>query len=418
MTETAQRRALGLVQKAWDLTDFVRHRTAMKLAFHRGRLRKRLRLGRDVRTILVVRLASIGDVVRASALIDAIRSLHPGARIEFLTSELARPVIEHHPDLAAVWTLKDLAALREYDWIVNLQASDPPASFLAGSGLTYAQILDHLSHRVRHRLISGRQRGSQGEVTPTNIMYCTSEMEELFLTALIPHDPVRYPRTHIDLDAQGEADALSRFTFPSGRPVLGLYVGSNSVGCGYDEGFRTYSIEFLETLVRRFQARFTVVMIGQSQVRNADERARYAQMVARFPRLIDLVDRTSLSDLVSLMARLDVLIACDSGPIHIAMARGVPVVGLYANNATFALSPTLEAEHYVAFNSYPPCFRYSWRWKYFCSTCRDPRTRARYCSHERFAFSVDRIPVQDIDDAVERLLRRRATRSHTARDKS
>jgi ADP-heptose:LPS heptosyltransferase len=345
-------------------------------------------------------------VVRASAVVDAIHALHPDARIDFLTSEPARPVIEKHPALATVWSLRDLPALPAYDWIINLQASDPPASFLAGTGLSYTQILDHLSHRVPHRVMSGRRVGPHGETTPTNIMYCVTEMEEVFLTALLPHDVARYPPTHIDLDTRSESDLLSRFVFPTDRPVLGLYVGSNSVGCGYDEGFRTYSIEFLDELVRRFHDRFTIVVIGQSQVRNEEERERYAGLVTRYPRLIDLVDRTSLTELVALMARIDVLIACDSGPIHIAMARGVPVVGLYANNATFALSPTLEADRYVAFNSYPPCFRYSWRWKYFCSTCRDPKTRAHYCRHDRFAFAVDRIPLGDIDAAVERLLRR------------
>lgn len=401
-------------QRAHDLVDYLRHRSSMVLAFHYGRWRKRRLLGRTVHSILIVRLASLGDVVRASAVIGSLRQRHPDSRIEFLTTDGTRAIVESHPDLAAVWTLEDLASLagRRYDWIVNLQASDPPEAFLKGSGLSYGQVLAFLETRVPHTLMSGRQTGPRGDIKPTNIMYCRSEIEELFLTALLPFDPRRYPRTTIHTEPQTIAAFRRKWSIPHDRPVLGLYLGSNSVGCGYDEGFRTYSIDRIENFIHHFAQRFTIVVIGQSQVRNGAERARYEQIVASTPQLVDLVDKTPLVDLLAVMEDIDVLVACDSGPIHIAMARGVPVVGLYANNATFAMSPALEGEHYIAFNSAPPCFRYSWRWKYFCPTCRDERTRAAYCTNTTFRFAVDRIPLTAIDSAVERMLlhgRRQAT---------
>ena len=68
------------------------------------------------------------------------------------------------------------------------------------------------------------------------------------------------------------------------------------------------------------------------------------------------------------MNAIQILVTCDSSPVHIALARGVPVVGVYVNDATFRMSPTLENEHFICLNSIPPCFAYSWRWKFFCGT--------------------------------------------------
>ena len=128
----------------------------------------------------------------------------------------------------------------------------------------------------------------------------------------------------------------------------------------------------------------------------------------RYPHLVDLVDQTSLDELIAIMNAIQILVTCDSSPVHIALARGVPVVGVYVNDATFRMSPTLENERFICLNSIPPCFAYSWRWKFFCGTCRNPATRAHYCTNDAFVFGVDRIPIDRIDRAVRKLLTSRS----------
>jgi heptosyltransferase-2 len=47
--------------------------------------------------------------------------------------------------------------------------------------------------------------------------------------------------------------------------------------------------------------------------------------------VIDLVGKTSLSDLMGILRRLKVLITNDSGPMHMAVALGVPVVAVFCS---------------------------------------------------------------------------------------
>lgn len=46
-------------------------------------------------------------------------------------------------------------------------------------------------------------------------------------------------------------------------------------------------------------------------------------------RFINLTSKTSLMQLVNLIQRAKLVISNDSGPIHMAAAFGIPVVGLY-----------------------------------------------------------------------------------------
>jgi heptosyltransferase I len=55
-----------------------------------------------------------------------------------------------------------------------------------------------------------------------------------------------------------------------------------------------------------------------------------AEIVARLGRpAVSLAGRTSLVQLAGLLASADLLIAVDSGPVHVAAALGTPVLGLY-----------------------------------------------------------------------------------------
>jgi hypothetical protein len=185
---------------------------------------------------------------------------------------------------------------------------------------------------------------------------------------------------------------------------VAVFLGTQSPGCGYDNGFRTYSMGYLQSLIDTFRDRFTVVVIGQSQVRTPAEMDVYREMLARDPAIVDLVDKTSLDELLALMDRFALVVSCDSSPIHLALARGTPVVGLYVHEGAFRMAPRMVNDRFVAINSAPPCFQYSWRWKFFCESCRDADTRAYYCHNKAFEFGVDRIPVSQVDAAARHLL--------------
>jgi len=60
-----------------------------------------------------------------------------------------------------------------------------------------------------------------------------------------------------------------------------------------------------------------------------------AALAAKIPGALDLTGKTSLTELVALLERSKLVIANDSGPMHIAAAAGAPIVALFG--------PTLPA---------------------------------------------------------------------------
>jgi len=86
--------------------------------------------------------------------------------------------------------------------------------------------------------------------------------------------------------------------------------------------------------------------------------------------LWDLAGRLSLGELVALLARASLLVSNDSGPVHLASALGVPVIGLYGPNSPLLYGPLSAGS--VAFHDAPPCSPCITNFNYKTSRCRNP----------------------------------------------
>ena len=71
-----------------------------------------------------------------------------------------------------------------------------------------------------------------------------------------------------------------------------------------------------------------VVLVGKDETWGQSP----AGTAGTVPKFIDLVNKTSLVELAALLKRCSLLISCDSGPMHLAAAVGIPVVALFRND--------------------------------------------------------------------------------------
>jgi len=96
--------------------------------------------------------------------------------------------------------------------------------------------------------------------------------------------------------------------------------------------FRNWSKEnygaVVTHLIERYDA--NIVITGANTDLENDYAATLAALGGNPVR--NLVGRTSLKQLMALFSAADVVIAPDSGPVHMATAMGAPVVGLYATS--------------------------------------------------------------------------------------
>lgn len=59
----------------------------------------------DPKSILIVRLSAIGDVIHALPVLDALKRNYPEARLGWIVEELSAPLLENHPQLDQVYVI-------------------------------------------------------------------------------------------------------------------------------------------------------------------------------------------------------------------------------------------------------------------------------------------------------------------------
>ncbi len=128
-----------------------------------------------------------------------------------------------------------------------------------------------------------------------------------------------------DLPVPEDAHAFAAQHLPSGARYLGISPCSS-------HALRNWRAEryaaVADAAFERFGLR-TVLLGGRSELETT-MRDRILSAMRQSQQAIDLVGKDTLKQLLALLQRLDVLIAPDSGPVHIANALGTPVIGLYA----------------------------------------------------------------------------------------
>ena len=117
--------------------------------------------------------------------------------------------------------------------------------------------------------------------------------------------------------------------------------------------FRNWPVEHFVTITRYLRERYqaTIILTGG----NSDLEHDYAGAISAAGDASNLVGRTSLTQLLALLAAADLVICPDSGPAHMATAAGTAVIGLYATSNPERTGPYLSRAFTV--NRYPDAVR-------------------------------------------------------------
>jgi heptosyltransferase I len=90
---------------------------------------------------------------------------------------------------------------------------------------------------------------------------------------------------------------------------------------------------------------FSVVLTGGPTKLERDLAAEIMTL-AHFP-IVDLVAKTTLKQLLCLLEQASLVIAPDTGPAHMAVCMGTPVIGLYAHSNPARTGPYLYQNYAV-----------------------------------------------------------------------
>lgn len=263
------------------------------------------------RRILVVRDDRIGDLVLALPLVQALKDA--GAFVGVWASTYAAPLLERDPRVGALLAgaAPDLRAGR-FDTALALYARPSTAWALVRAGIP--QRLGPsgrwYSALYTRRLPIRRSRGDRHE----------SEWNLDYARALGWEGPSPEPRLHPGPRALRQARAWLRRRGPQGKgPLLVLHPGSK--GSALDWPPQRYAA--LGDLLRRRHG-LRLLLTGGPGDEAAVEACR-----RELPGAALCVGALELPAFAALLGQARLMVAGSTGPLHLAAAQGVPVLGLY-----------------------------------------------------------------------------------------
>lgn len=269
--------------------------------------------------VLLVRPDGIGDEILCLPVASALRRLLPDARITFLSSEYAAPLLAHHPDLDEIWTmtgresLHELVALfrRDVDAVVFLKPFKRLmwAAFLARVPIRVATGYRWYSVLANRRVYEHRKDFSKHEAA-----YNVGMLAGLGL------QPGTVVPPCLVLTDEERAKGRERLRDLPGRRVV-LHPGGFAA--------RRWRIEWYHALAQELHRKGAgVVLTGsQAEAEMFNQQANNAEPLPSS--VMNLMGQLSLRELMSVIAAGHAVVSGATGPAHIAAAVGVPNVSLF-----------------------------------------------------------------------------------------
>jgi lipopolysaccharide heptosyltransferase I len=279
--------------------------------------------------IALIKPSALGDIIHSLPVLTALRQRYPRAHITWVVNQTYEPLLRGHRDLdetlpfdrrasrrgwraaARAW-LHFLSELRQrrFDLAIDLQGLFRTALMVAATGA---------ARRVGLGTAREGATWSYTDVVPVADFNALHAVERCWLLAEafgVGDVPKQF---HIPIpdEARHWADDLTR---GCPRPWLMLGPGSRWPT-------KRWPPEHFAALARRAQTNFggTVFFVG-----GGDETPLAQAVRARLAGPShDLTGRTTLPQLAALLERADVMLANDTGPLHLAAALGRPVIAPY-----------------------------------------------------------------------------------------
>ena len=317
------------------------------------------------RQVLLINITRMGDLVQMGALLQRLQQEWPGAGVDLIVDRRFAPVAALLPSLRRVFTydfhaLVDEARVNARDLVSLYRDMAAWALPLAGAGydrvvnLTFNKRSGLLASFIGAPEVRGVASARDGRVTIQNDWMA-------YLTDM--HHYRRFNRFNlVDIYAWGGSGRGSfaplSITLPEAarewaKAFLRGQGGAASwvaVQVGASDVMKAWRPEYfgraLACLGKETECGF--VFIGAPEEQTAVQHAKKAYRAAGGSRTVaEAVGRTDLVQLAALLAECKLLLTNDTGPMHLAVAAGTPVVDLSVGHVDFRETGPYGPGHWV-----------------------------------------------------------------------
>jgi len=273
-----------------------------------------------IEKILVIKFGGMGDILLTTPVLPNLKAYFPKAEIYFLTLEHSRDLLFDNPYLTRTFTYTpseddSLCLIRnirkqKYDLVIDLYCNPRTAMITFCSGAKYRFGFRFRGRKYAYNIMTD---GRGGEVH--NIDFNLDALRKLEIPIFTKDMFIPINIVHKEF-----ADEFINKNNIKGKPIIGI----SKTGGWESKRYKTADyIILLKELNKIYDANYLLIWGTQK------EREDCEAIHKEFPECTFIIPDSPLKYLAALIERCDIIIGNDSGPLHIACAMKIPVLGIY-----------------------------------------------------------------------------------------
>ena len=300
--------------------------------------------------IAIVKLSALGDIVHAMVILQFIKKYNQAIEIDWVVEKGNKGLLESHPDINKVIVVnikdvkkkkipyllfKELKKLRQYgpyDIVIDMQ------------GLVKSAII---SRYIPSKVTLGFEKSSAREVLAS--MFYTKVFKFPYSNNVIERN---FELIKFALDLPFNLEDLNSklpFLYPDQKKINFHHsnLKTNIIlipGASFSS--KRYPVERFAELPDLLDANYLIVW-------GSEEEKFLANEIKNLSPHVNICEKLSIKDLISLISQIDLVIGPDTGPTHMAWALDIPSVTLfgptpgYRNAFTTKINRTIESKSEV-----------------------------------------------------------------------
>ena len=315
---------------------------------------------KDPPEALLVRAVNwLGDAVLTTPALGAVRAAFPGSRIVLAAKPLVAELFRHHPDVDEILVYDKegrhagAAGMLRMARELRRRRFDAAILFQNAFDAGLLAFLGGIPDRAGYATDGRRLLLSRAVPVTEEVLRLHHAEYYLHLVSKLGIPRPANPSMRLNVTGE-ERDAMAERLAALGIPKRGRLLGIHP-GATYGSAKRWFPDRFAavaDALSEEWEA--SVVLMG-----SPPERPLASEIEGLMRRnAVNLAGRTSVRELMALIASCSFLVTNDSGPMHIAAALGIPLAAIFGPTDWRATSPWTGRAKVVRVNvDCSPCLR-------------------------------------------------------------
>ncbi len=296
----------------------------------------------SIKKILCIKPRGIGDIVLSTIILDSLINYFPLVKIDYLTESFAKLSVANNPNINKTLSMGKTefplwvaARIRKekYDMILDLWSNPRSAQITFLSGVKYRVGFAYRGRKYAYNILATSGRGNQH----------SAEHNLELLKAI--DVPIISKKIHYYINEKDDqfGKEFIQNNFSEIEKVIGIIPagGWPSKRCDASKW-----VEICKTINDKYSRTKFLILWGPGDENDAD------YITKHLPSQTILAPKTNLSEMTGLIKNCNLIIANDSGPMHIAAALGIPTLGIfgptnpknhgpYSDNSTYVIKEEL-----------------------------------------------------------------------------